>query len=462
MTTAAVHDRLARRTKLLYGAGDTGFSLTSTLLAVYYLLFLTDVVGLRPDLAGLAIGIARQWDWINDPIIGHISDRTRSRWGRRRPFLLFGFVPFAIVFTLMWWRPPIQGQGWLAAYYAAIYVLYDTVATFVYMPYFALTPELTPDYDERTALTTYRMAFSILGSLVAFIVPWMIIGTFRPENASRIWLNGAIFAVLSALPLLLTFAGTREDPQLTVEARPSLLGSLKAAVKNRPFVFSAGIFLLTWLTVDVIQAILLYFIKYWLHLEGQSDTIFAVIFVTALVALPLWEWASRHTNKRLAYIRGIAFWAAVQIVLVLVRPGTQLPLILLLGALAGVGVSAAHVLPWSIIPDSVEWDELRTGQRHEGMFYSLVMLMQKAASGLALPLIGLTLQWAGYQPNVAAQRPSALTAIRAMTGPVPALLLCLGIAFAALYPLSRQKHHEMREELARRRAAAQAQGNEEG
>jgi len=458
MALTVAHDRLARRTKLLYGIGDAGFSLTSTLLAVYYLLFLTDVVGLRPDLAGLAIGIARQWDWVNDPLIGHISDRTRSRWGRRRPFLLFGFVPFAIVFALMWWRPPIQGQGWLAAYYAAMYILYDTVATFVYMPYFALTPELTPDYDERTALTTYRMAFSILGSLVAFTVPWMIIGTFRPENAARIWLNGVIFAVLSALPLFLTFLGTREDPQLVMEAQPSLVESLKAAVKNRPFVFSAGIFLLTWLAVDVIQAILLYFIKYWLYLEEQSDTIFAVIFVTALIALPLWEWASRHTNKRLAYIWGIAFWAAVQIVLVLVKPGTPLTVIFGLGAFAGVGVAAAHVLPWSIIPDSVEWDELRTGQRHEGMFYSLVMLLQKIAAGLALPLIGVSLQWAGYAPNVAEQQPGALTAIRAMTGPVPALLLCGGIAFAAFYPLGRQGHRQLREELSRRRAAARAQG----
>jgi GPH family glycoside/pentoside/hexuronide:cation symporter len=130
-----------------------------------------------------------------------------------------------------------------------------------------------------------------------------------------------------------------------------------------------------------------------------------------------------------------------------------------MGALAGVGVAAAHVLPWSIIPDSVEWDELQTGQRHEGMFYSLVMLMQKAASGLALPLVGLALQWAGYAPNAMVQKPSALTAIRVMTGPVPALFLCGGIAFAALYPISRQGHRQVREELARRRLAVQSQAD---
>ena len=108
---------------------------------------------------------------INDPLFGYISDHTRTRWGRRRPYLLFGPIPFAIVFTLMWWSPPIQGDVALVAYYAFIYVLYDAAATMIYMPYFALTPELTSDYDERTSLTSVRAFFSIAGSLVAFTIP---------------------------------------------------------------------------------------------------------------------------------------------------------------------------------------------------------------------------------------------------------------------------------------------------
>jgi len=455
MSTAASSERLSRKTKLLYGIGDTGFSLTSTLIGAYFLLFLTDVVGLRPALAGLAILIGKQWDWINDPIVGHISDRTRSRWGRRRPFLLFGFAPYALAFTMMWWRPSIETTGWLAAYYAGAYVLYDTAATFVYMPYFALTPELTLDYDERTSLTTYRMVFSILGSLVAFIVPWMIIKAFRPENAGRVWLNGAIFAVVSALPLLLTFWGTRERPDFEAVTQPRLRDSLEAALRNRPLLYGVGVFLLTWLALNIVQSVLLYFIRYWMGLEGQSDTIFAVIFVTALAVLPFWDWASKRTSKRRAYVAGIAFWALVQIVLVLLKPGTPFLAVLSLAALAGIGVAAAHVLPWAMIPDTVEWDELRTGERHEGMFYSLIMLMQKAATGLALFLVGLALDWAGYLPNSDLQPTSALTAIRVMTGPVPALLLCGGMAFAVLFPIGRHTHHQVREELARRRLASQ-------
>jgi len=447
-------ERLSRRTKLIYGSGDTGFSLTSTIMGAYFAIFLTDVVGVVPGIAAAAIFIGRTWDYVNDPIIGYISDRTRSRWGRRRPFLLFGALPFALAFMLMWYRPPIASQVLLAVYYALAYVLFDAAATFVYMPYYALTPELTSNYDERTSLTTYRMSFSILGSLAAFTIPLLIVGTFQPQNAPRVFLMGVLFALVSALPFLLVFLGTRERAEFSELAQPGLRESLRAAVKNRPFVFGMVIFLLTWVSVDILQTTLLYFIKYVVQRETESDVIMAVIFVTALVFLPFWEWASRRWNKRLAYAAGIAFWAVVQMVLISLTSQTALGLILFLCVLAGIGVSSAHVLPWSIIPDAVEWDEWQTGERHEGMFYSLITLSQKVASSLAIPAILLILQATGYVPTAPQQPASALLGIRLAIGPIPALLLTGGIIFAVLYPLSRESHRRIVQELEARRAAA--------
>jgi glycoside/pentoside/hexuronide:cation symporter, GPH family len=445
-------ERLPRHAKLLYGIGDTGFSLTGTIIGVLFAIYLTDVVGLRPGLAAVALFIGRTWDYINDPLIGHLSDRTRSRWGRRRPFLLFGFLPFALAFTLLWWKPPISAPLGLAVYYALAYLLYDAAATFVYMPYFALTPELTLDYDERTSLTGYRMAFSILGSLVAFTVPLLIIGTMRPENAGRVLAMGALFGAVSALPLLLVFFSTRERPEFQAQVQPALKESLRAAIHNRPFLFAVGIFLLTWTAVDIVQAMLLFFLKYRMGLEAQSDLIAGTVFVVALLALPFWAWASHHWDKRLAYVGGIAFWAAVQVVLVVISPGWGMPVVLILAALAGIGVGAAHVLPWSIIPDAVEWDELATGQRHEGMFYSLVTLMQKVASSIAIPLALLMLELTGYVPNAPVQLPAAVRGIQVLMGPVPAVLLGCGILFALLYPLDRERHAQVRAELAARRS----------
>jgi len=446
--------------KWIYGSGDTGFSLTSTIIGAYFAIFLTDVVGIPPAVAAAAIFIGRSWDYINDPLIGWISDRTRSRWGRRRPFLLFGAIPFGLIFTLMWIRPPIDDMALLTGYYALVYVLFDAAATFVYMPYFALTPELAEGYDDRTSLTTHRMFFSILGSLIAFTIPLMIIGSFSPENAPRVLTMAIIFAIVSALPLWLVFWGTRERETFMHSTPPKFLTSLKAAFKNRLFVFGALIYLLTWVAMDILQVILLYYIKYVIAKETHSDLIMAAIFITALASLPFWLWVSKRWNKRIAYIAGVAFWAVVQIILMSLTPAISLPALMVICVLAGIGVGAAHVLPWSIFPDAVEWDEWQTGERHEGTFYSLLTLAQKIASSIAIRLTLVILDLTGYIPNSALQPQSAITGIRLIIGPVPAVLLLAGILFAAFYPLSREQFQKILKELEERRARKAAEASQ--
>jgi len=447
-------EKLSRKTKIIYGAGDLGFSLTTTIIGAFFLLFLTDVVHIRPAYAGIAIFTGRMWDWVNDPIIGHISDRTRSRWGRRRPFLLFGALPFALAFVMMWYRPPFESDLALVAYYAIAYVVFDTAATFVYMPYFALTPELTADYDERTSLTSYRMFFSIFGSLLSFTIPLMIVGTFNPENDGRVLLMAAIFGAMSALPLWLVFFNTEERESYASQEKPKILPTLKAALKNRPFVFGAIIYLLTWVCMNVIQTVLLFFVKYVLRLEQQSDLVMALIFVTGIIALPLWEYASRKMEKRKAYALGISFLAAVLMVLIMVGATAPFWMVIVLCVMAGVGVSAAHVLPWAILPDAIEWDEYQTGERHEGVFYSLITLMNKVASSVAIPLTAVLLDVTNYVPNADNQPASALLGIRLLMGPIPALLLTTAIIFAIRYPLDRDSYSKVVAELEERRAKA--------
>ena len=219
---ASSKDRLSPLTKLAYGAGDFGFAFSDTALAVLFAIFLTDVVGLAPSLAALAVFVGRSWDYVNDPLIGYLADRTRTRWGRRKPFLIFGFIPFGIAFAMLWWRPPFENPWMLAGYYALAYFCYDTMFTLVSMPFMALTPELTQDYAERTSLTSYRMAFSLLGSLVAFVVPLMMIGEMRPGNVDKVFHMGLIFGAACAVPLLFTILGTRERPEYASQPQPGL------------------------------------------------------------------------------------------------------------------------------------------------------------------------------------------------------------------------------------------------
>ncbi len=453
-------DKLPFWTKIIYGTGDLGFSMNNSIITAFFPIFMMDAIGLSPALVAIIMFVGRSWDYVNDPIVGYFSDRTRTRWGRRRPFLLFGAIPFGLSFILLWLSPHFSQTG-LIVYYSIAYIIYEALATTVYMPYYALTPELTDDYDERTKLTSYRMLFNILGSLTAYVFPMLVIGSMVPENVKKVMLMGVIAGAIAATPLLLVFFGTKEKKEYMLEKQPKLIPSLKAAFKNRPFIFGAGIYLLTWMTIVVLETNLLIYIKYIIQRQGQSSLIMASIFVTAIFALPIWNWAAKHWNKRLAYIIGVSFWAVVMIVLILVTPQTPFWLIMILCVMAGIGVSAAQVLPWAIIPDAIEWDEWMTFERHEGMFYSLITLLGKIGNSIAGPLSLLVLQVTGYQAGATVQPDSALLGIRLVIGPIPAILLVGGIVFALFYPLSREQHHKIVEELRERREAnkqAKAEG----
>lgn len=447
-------DHLPWYTKLAYGSTDFGFAFTDSAIAIVYMIFLTNVIGLALEAVFIITLIRMTWDYINDPIIGFITDRTRSRWGRRRPYLLFGIIPYGVAFTMLWWRPPFASDIALVIYYTVAWIIYDTILTFVSMPYFALTPELTQDYDERTSLTSYRMAFSIIGSLVAYTVWLGAVGPRTPENSTHIFTMAAIFGVISALPMVFTFLATREKEGYASQTRPSLRESLNAARKNRPFLFASGIFLFTWTAISIIEPTLLYFLKYRMNLPDESaDIVAGTVFISALIVLPFWLWISRKTDKRKSYIAGMIFLSAVMCTLIFVSPSLGFPVIIFLAALAGIGVSAVHVLTWAMIPDAVEVDELESGHRHEGIFYALVTLLRKVSASIAVSLIPLVWKWSGYVADAQQQSPSAITAIRIMVGPIPSLFLLGGIIFAIFYPLSRQTHHETRIKIASRNTA---------
>lgn len=454
-------EKLPFWTNIIYGSGDFGFSMNNSIITAFFAIFMVTVVGMPPGLVAIILFVGRSWDFVNDLIVGYISDRTRTKWGRRRPFLLFGAIPFGLSFALMWMSPNFSQTG-LVIYYSAAYLIYEALATIVYMPYFALTPELTSDYDERTKLTSFRMMFNIIGSLTAYILPLLIIGNNWDLATSRSVIIMAVIAgALAATPLFGVFLGTREREEYQKETLPKFWPSLKAAFKNRPFVFSALMYLATWMTIVVVESNLQFYILYILQRQEQNIIIMVSIFVTAILALPIWNWISKNWNKRLAYIIGAAFWGVVMMVLILMSPETPFWLILILCVMAGIGVSAAQVLPWAILPDAIEWEEWKTGDRNEGIFYSLVTLMGKAGMAIAQPLALLVLQFSNFQEGQGAvQPPSALMGIRLVIGPIPALFLFGGIIMAIFYPLTRKQHNSIVEELRVRRALAQPESLE--
>lgn len=469
--------------KLVYGSGDWGMASFNTLRQIFYAIFLTDVVGLDPRLASVAALVGIVWDAINDPVVGTISDNLRTRLGRRRPFLLLFALPFALCFLLLWWAPPWQNPVAVMLTVMGAYMLSDTVQTLVTVPFFALLPELTPDYDERTSLTGYRMAFNLAASLVtAVAAPTIVDEMVRAGQTQQqgYLVVAALFGGLAAVPFLLMGLLLRERPRAAAEAavRVSFWESARAAWGNVPFRFATLLYMLNWMTFDLVALMLPFYLVYWVaggdllakaNVLGVSlsleSAVLGLLLVTAVLALPLWTWLARRYSKRSAYIAGMLFWAGVQIVLVAAQPG-QVSFVLGLAVLAGLSVSTAHVLPEAIFPDVIEWDELRTRQRREGIYYGVKNFIRKLTGALAIFIALQVLGWFGYQapPEGArqfAQPAAALGAIRLLTGPVGAVLLLSAVVAAWFYPLTRERHARIRRLLARRAASQRLMGFDE-
>ncbi len=511
---------LSWRRKLAFGSGDTAISLFGTTIDVWFLFFLLTVAKVPPAYAAAAIFVAKTWDWINDPLMGVISDRTRSRWGRRRVWLLFGAPPFGLAFAMMWWIPPIADLRWLAAYYGLAYFLFDTGFTVIGVPYSALLPDLAATYDERTSVSAWRMAFSIAAGLLGYAAQDIAgLPLFRGRSAG--WFAvAALFAALCTASLWVVFAatgggfdpdnrvaGARRGDAMRVAVRdlarwlqrrrrlvvigalfvacwitafgvlprawhglgvnttwsdfilyagflvPAAVAITRTFSHNRPFLFAMVIFLLTWTTVAVVQSVLPFFLTYWLRWGEGMIVPMGALFVSALVLLPFWNWFTLRVGKRTAYVIGMASLAAILVLLSLLPSDAKRPLVIAIAALAGFGVSAAHLVPNSILPDGIEWEELRTGTRKEGFFYGVVSLLNKVATSVAVPWVALVLAATGFdEARGTEQLPSTLTAIRLLVGLVPAVLLALGVAAAAAYPLSRERHDRIRRLLEQRKA----------
>ena len=459
MSAEPSREKLAVRTKLAYGVGDLSPAIVAAINGFFLNAFLLDVAGLRPAMAGAIFLIVKIWDAVNDPILGVLSDRTTSRWGRRRPWLLFAAIPFGLFFFLQWVVPPFSdwGKFW---YYLIVAVLLDTAYTAVNVPYAALTPELTHDYDERTSLSSYRFSFSILGGVFAAFLHTVIVGAF-PDIFRGYLVSAAIWAFFIIVPNFITFVFTREVHYMEKRPQgPGFVEGLRIAFRNRPFLYVTVIYLLSWLSIQFVQSNLILYVRYWMGAENQFGTLVLSVQVSAFLFVLLWTQVSRRIGKQQTYYIGMSFWVLVSLALFFVQPG-QIGLLFLLAILAGGGVSIGYLIPWSMLPDVIELDELETGQRREGIYYGFFVFLQKLGISLGLAISNFVLEAAGYITPIAgaptiAQPPSVLMALRIFVSVLPAMVLLVSFLVVRAYPISRQRHAEMRLELDRRRGGTQA------
>lgn len=453
---SASANRLPRRFKILYSMGDFATAMPLTIVTFYQLFFMINIAGLSAGKAGLAVLIGKIWDAVNDPLFGIYSDRISSPRGRRRGVIFFTFIPFGLSFIALFFAPNI-GDWAKVIYFTLAIIVFDTIYTMVSVSYNALTPVVTQDYDERSSLNGYRMAYSIFGGLFG-IVLFTILGGFIRDQRSLYATSALIIGLLAILPLFVVYRVTEPyDDDSPVEDALPPMSALKETLGNRPFWWLMGLYLFSWTAASVVGSVFIFYANYYLRVPDQANFFILVSQVSGILFIPIMVWASGKLDKRRAFMLGSFLWIINSVLIYFVRPD-QPNLIYLLAFTGGVGVATAYFLPWAMIPDVVELDELKTGQRREGSFYAFAAFFQKLGTGLVVWLFGMILGARGFveppdnatieQVNAIVQPQSAVDWIQFSLSILPALLLVASIICAYFYPITRKSHEDVLEQLA--------------
>ncbi len=438
--------KLSNRTKTFYGIADLGISMLTASIQFFLLFFYTDIAGIDPALAGTALLVGKlTWDALNDPFFGYLSDRTRSRWGRRKPYMLLGALPFGLSIWLLFSLPP--GLVGVKAFLAVLgsFLLADTFQTVVSVPYYALSAELTRDYDERTSLISVRMIFTVLGYILGAALTTAVAGFFLDlgwtKNAAYSGM-GAVFGAVAVITLLTTTFGVKETPNPDLQpAKMPALSQIKHVLRNRPFVQYMIMSTIISISFTLLTSLLPYYLTYHLKMADQISFVMFVMLATIGVFLLPWRYAAKKMSKGPAYALGLAI-ACVAILAAFFLPPEPTPLIYAVAFVAGLGFSAQYVFPWSMIPDVIEVDQARTGERHEGIYFGVNSFLGKLTGALGIAASGWALKLYGYVPNVA-QTPHALFGIRFFFAVVPVIAFMVALPLLIWYPINRKNHAEL-------------------
>lgn len=434
-----------------YGTGDIASSLAVTTNALFLLKFATDALGLDGTWAGIALLMGKLIDAVTDPLMGEWVDRTRHKWGSKRPFLFYGALPFGLSFFLLYSLPKVGDPTLQFVLFAFCCALQSVCFTICNIPYTTLTASLTQDSQERTRLTTFRFFFSTIATI--------IVATATPSLSrsplSYTWV-GAIYGTLMTLSLLVTFATTAEQPPQEAPMPWSLKQSIRDYIstwKLRTFRILVGIFFLHTIAFALLGAWVVFFAKQTLLMESE-EIVVAPMIATALITLVPWYLLSTWLGKKQSFLWGTV-WSIFALLLMLwPAPKATVPIVVS-AIILGVGFSSYTLFPYAMIPDVIEEDEWETGHRREGLFYGVWVFIEKLGRGFAFLLAGMGLSLIGYKQGVKAT-PEMGTSLRWLLAVGPTLFLLPSIYLILRYPLTTEAHKALCDKLEARKASSQS------
>ena len=445
--TQSIVERLTLKTRIGYGIGDIAICLYWSGVGLYLLYFYTDVVGISGSLAGLIYFIGMAWDAATDPFMGYMAERTRTKWGVYRPYLLFGNIPLALSFVLLFWVPPLEGSS-LFFFLLFANLLHRTCFTLVSVPFSSLTPRITSDSQERTNLTGFRMLGAQTGTNLMALLAFPIIFWVGGEDESMGFIVLASIAGITAILIhSITFITVKEpdNDQGIERVGGSLADAARAIGKNKPFwlVFSAT--LIVGITTIFFGNNLIYYTKYALDLHEHQGTILFTSGIVAFLSIPIWWIISNRLGKKITWLISSTITLS-SLILFYFYDIKTLNELLFLVAFIGFGSGAGGILFWSMLPDTIEYGEVLTGVRSESSLYGFMTFAQKGSIAIAVLILGWVLDAIGYQANQAMSL-TTIDNMKIIMTLIPILGISCSLIIIYFYPIDSKMHKDLLRQL---------------
>ncbi|MBT24504.1 MAG: MFS transporter [Gammaproteobacteria bacterium] len=444
-------ETLTNRVRAGYGIGDYAICLYWSGIGLYLLYFYTDVVGISPILAGWIYALGIGWDAITDPFMGYLAERTKTKMGSYRPFIYYGSIPLALSFVLLFWVPPFEGTV-LFLFLILVNLIHRSCFTIVSVPYSSLTARITNDSNERTKLTTARMISASFGTLSMSALAFPLITYFggADEAFGFLWL--AIISGLIAIALLsVTVYSVREKvDEIVTSNLPNFVSITKTVATNYPFWIVFGCILILGSTGVMFNKNLIYFVKYGLELHEYQGLILGVSSGASFLSLPFWAYLALKIGKRETWLISMTI-AFIGLLLFFYYPIASLNELLILLALIGVGNGAGGVLFWSMLPDTVEYGEWKSGIRTESSLYGFMTFAQKSSIAVAALILGFLLSGIGFEPNQI-QSEETISGMKFMMSWIPICGIIISLVLMYFYPISTKFHGELLQRIKERNA----------
>ena len=437
---------LTNKIRIGYGIGDYAICLYWSGVSLYLLYFYTDVVGITPQMAGLIYAIGIAWDAITDPFMGYMAERTRTKMGSYRPYIYYGSIPLALSFVVLLWVPPFEGIL-LLSFLIVVNLIHRTCFTIVSVPYSSLTARITDDSDERTKLTTARMLAASFGtfSISALAFPIVLYFGGGEEALGFVYL-GLIAGLVAVIILSITVYFVEERSfEFTKAELPNFSKVFKSVSNNYPFwiVFSAILILIS--TYLMFNNNLIYFSKYALGFHEYQGLILGVLSGTNLLAIPIWAFLAIKIGKKNTWMISMAF-LFVGFLIFYFYPISELNELLYILGCIGFANGATGVLFWSMLPDTIEYGEWKTGIRTESSLYGFMTFAQKGAIAIAIAILGTVLTKIGFEPNKE-QTAQTLSDLKSLMSIIPLIGVFISFVLVYFYPIDKKFHQKLIDEI---------------